>query len=137
MEKVYDKDGKLCHFVVRLTDANNERVDLVEDTEFIQCALLKLPSGKTFRPHKHILKDSNIAKRIAQESWVVISGSVKVIFYDEDDNHLCDKVLNAGDASFTLYGGHNYLIIEDNSIIYEYKTGPYEGQTNDKVFLNI
>jgi len=44
-------------------------------------------------------------------------------------------VLKAGDASFTLGGGHNYLILEDDTIVYEYKTGPYEGQKNDKVFL--
>ena len=40
------------------------------------------------------------------------------------------------DASFTLYGGHNYLFLEDNTIVYEYKTGPYKGQSMDKVFLD-
>jgi len=45
-------------------------------------------------------------------------------------------ILNAGDASFTLEGGHTYEILEDNTIVYEYKTGPYEGQQNDKKFLN-
>jgi hypothetical protein len=27
-----------------------------------------------------------------------------------------------------LYGGHTYQILEDDTIVYEYKTGPYEGQ---------
>jgi hypothetical protein len=67
---------------------------------------------------------------------VVIKGSVKCIFYDLDDTIIAEPILYAGDASFTLGGGHNYLILEDNTIVYEYKTGPYEGQLYDKVFLN-
>jgi len=43
--------------------------------------------------------------------------------------------LRPGDASFTLYGGHTYEILEDDTIVYEYKTGPYEGQKLDKTFI--
>ena len=45
-----------------------------------------LAKGKTFKPHKHIEKVRTYEKQIAQESWVVIRGSVKCIFYDLDDN---------------------------------------------------
>ena len=45
------------------------------------------------------------------------------------------EILNVGDASFTLEGGHNYEILEDNTLVYEYKTGPYEGQEFDKIFI--
>jgi hypothetical protein len=55
-------------------------------------------------------------------------GSVKCIFYDIDDSIIATPILKAGDASFTLYGGHTYQILEDDTIVYEYKTGPYEGQ---------
>ena len=46
-----------------------------------------------------------------------------------------EPILKPGDASFTLEGGHNYLILEDNTLVYEYKTGPYEGQALDKTFI--
>jgi hypothetical protein len=36
------------------------------------------------RPHKHIFKPGE-KEVIGQESWVVISGRVKVIMYDLDD----------------------------------------------------
>ena len=90
-------------------------------------------SGQTFRAHKHItfVKTTDIA----QESWVVIQGSVICIFYDIDDSVLTTEILNVGDASFTLEGGHNYEILEDNTLVYEYKTGPYEGQEFDKIFI--
>jgi len=45
------------------------------------------------------------------------------------------EILYVGDASFTLEGGHNYEILEDNTLVYEYKTGPYEGQEFDKTFI--
>ena len=95
----------------------------------------EMEKGKTFRPHKHIAKERHYFEQIAQESWVVIKGSVKCIFYDIDDSIIAEEILNQGDASFTLYGGHNYEILEDDTIVYEYKTGPYEGQKLDKTFI--
>lgn len=135
MEKLFSKihKDKLLHFVVRGNEIEEGRVDLVDKDNFIQCSALKLKEGVTFKPHKHIWKWRKEAY-IAQESWVVISGKVKCIFYDLDDTILQEVILEAGDASFTLEGGHNYLIIED-AVVYEMKTGKYEGQKLDKVFI--
>jgi cupin fold WbuC family metalloprotein len=110
------------------------RKDIVSEENFIQCSALNLEKGKTFKPHKHIWKERT-RNIIAQESWIVIKGSVKCIFYDLDDKILAEPILKTGDASFTLEGGHNYLILEDNTLVYEYKTGPYEGQLMDKKFI--
>ena len=35
----------------------------------------------------------------------------------------------------TFQGGHNYEILEENTRVLEYKTGPYYGQKLDKVFV--
>jgi len=135
MEKIYSKvDGRLLHIVNRLKDITG-RDDIIPEDNFIQCATLKMQKGKTFPPHKHITKDRHYPKQIAQESWIVVKGSVKCIFYDIDDKIIAEPILNAGDASFTLYGGHTYKILEDDTIVYEYKTGPYEGQKLDKTFI--
>ena len=66
---------------------------------------------------------------------MVIKGSVKCFFYDLDDKLIQTEILNAGDCSITLSGGHNYEILEEETVVYEYKTGPYEGQIKDKVFI--
>ena len=136
-EKIYSvvSPETILHMIVRKNNVVKGRVDIVPEENFIQCSLLNLDKGKTFKPHKHIWKErtNNV---IAQESWVVIKGSVKCIFYDLDDTLLSEHILYEGDSSFTLQGGHNYLILEDNTIVYEYKTGPYEGQALDKIFLN-
>jgi cupin fold WbuC family metalloprotein len=137
MEKIYSKiePNKLLHIVNRIANVKEITI-LIPDNNFIQCATLKMEKGKTFEPHKHITKDRHYPAQIAQESWVVIKGKVKCIFYDLDDTIIATPILEAGDASFTLYGGHTYEILEEDTIVYEYKTGPYEGIELDKVFIN-
>jgi cupin fold WbuC family metalloprotein len=137
MEKIYSKvdPNKLLHIITRKEEIKPGRVDIVPEENFIQCSMLNLEKDKTFRPHKHIWKERT-RNVIAQESWIVIQGSVKCILYDIDDTIIYEPTLYPGDASFTLEGGHNYLILEDDTLVYEYKTGPYEGQTFDKTFLN-
>ena len=136
MEKIYSKidPDKLLHIIVRSNDIKPGREDIVSEENFIQCSMLNMDEGKTFNPHRHIWKERN-RNVIAQESWIVIKGSVKCIFYDLDDNVIAEPILYPGDASFTLEGGHNYLILEDGTLVYEYKTGPYEGQSLDKKFI--
>jgi cupin fold WbuC family metalloprotein len=137
MEKIYSKTQpeKLLHVIVRKEDLTPGRIEVVPEDHFIQCALLNMEEGKTFKPHKHIWKPR---KRmvIAQESWIVIQGSVKCTFFDLDDQIIAEPILYPGDASFTLEGGHTYTILENDTLVYEYKTGPYEGQAMDKTFIN-
>lgn len=137
MKHIYSKvePSKLLHIINRLDEITG-RTDVVPSENFIQCATLKLGDKKTFQPHKHIEKNRTYEKQIAQESWVVIKGKVKCLLYDIDDTIISEEILNAGDASFTLYGGHNYVCLEEDTIVYEYKTGPYEGQQLDKIFLS-
>ena len=137
MEKISSKvdPNKLLHIIVRKEDLTPGRVEVVPEDQFIQCALLNMEKGKTFKPHKHIRKERT-RNVIAQESWIVIQGSVKCIFYDLDDQIISTPTLYPGDASFTLEGGHNYEIQEDNTLVYEYKTGPYEGQSLDKTIID-
>ena len=137
MIKIYSKvePEKLLHIIVRKEDLTPGRVEVVSEEHFIQCALLNMEEGKTFKPHKHIWKNRT-RDVIAQESWVVIQGKVRCTFYDLDNEILVEPILGPGDASFTLEGGHTYTILEDNTLVYEYKTGPYEGQKLDKLFID-
>ena len=138
MEKYYSKidTNKLLHIVNRLSSINNkQRINIIPEDNFIQCSLLKLENNKTFSPHKHITKSRNYDNQISQESWLVMEGKIECTFYDIDDTVLATTVLNKGDASFTLYGGHTFKVLQEDTIIYEYKTGPYEGQQLDKVLI--
>ncbi len=134
MEEIISKDGKtLLHKIFRKQDFVESRVDISPESEYLQLSSLRLDKGRTFRPHKHIFHEKTTD--IAQESWVIVQGSVKAILYDLDDEVIAEVVLNQGDASVTYRGGHNYLILEDETLVYEYKTGPYLGQKFDKAFI--
>jgi cupin fold WbuC family metalloprotein len=133
MHLIKSKDGTLLHMLHRAAEIQAGRKDLVGNVEFLQVAALKLEKGKTFTPHKHIHLPRETT--ITQESWVVLSGRVKVIYYDLDDTIIAEEVLGPGDLSITLRGGHNYVSLDEGTIVYEFKTGPYFGPTQDKVFI--
>ena len=136
MNKIYSKINpkKLLHLTSTINNLSHGRIDIAPEDEFLQLALLKMPKGKTFKPHKHIIYKK--ITDIAQESWFVHKGSVKCIFYDLDDTVLTEVILKTGDLSMTFRGGHNYEILEDETLVLEYKTGPYLGIEMDKKFIN-
>lgn len=124
----------LLHIIHRRTDFEQERNDLVESENFLQCAAMMLQKGKTFKAHSHVLKDELPHEVWAQEGWVIISGSVRCILYDIDNTIIDCPVLQAGDCSITLMGGHNYKVLQESRVL-EFKSGPYYGQEKDKTFI--
>ena len=138
MEKFYSKadPNLLLHIVVRFSDFNQERLDVIDTDNFLQFSLLRFDEGRTFKPHSHITNSIDYTESKAQESWVVLRGVVKCTFYDIDDSVLAEPVLNERDACFTLDGGHTFTILEDHTCVMEFKTGPYSGQINDKRFID-
>ena len=133
MEKILSSKGELLHIIFRKQDFKNGRIDVAPSTQFLQLSSLKMKKGKTFRPHKHIVYEK--LTNMAQESWVVIQGSVKAVLFNLDDKVEREVILNPGDVSITFKGGHTYEILEEDTLVYEYKTGPYLGQKFDKVFI--
>jgi len=135
--KIYSKINKnvLLHIINRVEDINKVRNNIIPENEFLQLSSMKLKNKSTFKAHYHVEKDGE-EKVIAQESWVIISGLVKFIAYDLDKTIIGEYILKPGDCSITLRGGHNYEALEDNTLVYEYKTGPYKGMLLDKKLID-
>ena len=135
MEKYFSKiEPKiLLHLVNRLKDIDG-RANITDEKESLQLATFKLNSGHTFKPHKHIYFEKTITT--TQESWIVIKGSIKCIYYDLNDEFLDEVILKAGDCSITFRGGHTFVSLEDNTIVYENKNGPYLGKIYDSILIN-
>lgn len=123
----------LLHIVNRQSEITYVRNDISPSNEYLQVSCFKLEKDKTFKAHKHISLERHTD--ITQESWIIIKGSVKAILYDIDDTIIAESILKQGDCSITFRGGHNYVSLEEGTIVYEYKTGPYMGQSKDKVFI--
>ena len=140
MKRIYSRieKGTLLHIINRLhwdDTRSMEREDIAPAEQFLQLSLLHLGEGRSFAPHKHIWKTPSYDRTIAQESWIVVQGKVKISLYDLDDALVETTILNAGDCSVTFEGGHAYEILEEDTVVYEYKTGPYLGQKLDKEFI--
>lgn len=137
IEKIYSKidSSVLLHIVNRKSSIVNAREDMCPPEQYIQVAKMKIEKGKTFRAHKHIeqIRTTNIA----QESWIVVSGLVKAYLYDLDDTLIKEVILEPGDCSITFMGGHTYESMAEDTLVYEYKTGPYQGVEKDKVFIDV
>jgi mannose-6-phosphate isomerase-like protein (cupin superfamily) len=135
LKKIYSSIEDIILHIIFNKEDFEDRKDIVDPDQFLQVSALKLNLGKTFKPHKHLHQKSTNKDRIAQESWVVIKGSVKVDYYDINSKFLQSEILKNGDCTITLYGGHNYTILEQDTLIYEFKTGPYVDRNSDKVDL--
>ena len=127
---------KLLHTINR-PEKFDGRIDLCDPKNFIQLAILNQKKGQTYKAHMHLWKEVTFKKYIAQESWLVLSGSIKVFFYDLDKSLLTTEILFAGDSTLTFEGGHTYEVLEDETLMYEMKTGPYEGREKDKILLDV
>lgn len=137
MKKIYSKvEPKLLLHVVNLqsTDTSSPRVNITPEDEYLQVAMLRIENNKTFRPHKHI--ECHRHTDITQESWVVVKGKVKAFLYDIDDTVIAEPILGPGDCSITFRGGHTYQSLSEDTLVYEYKTGPYLGIEKDKEMID-
>jgi len=135
MIEIYSKvePDVLLHRVIRKDTITKGRTDFSEPREFLQVSGLSVSAGKTYLSHIH--KPCRKFANLTQESWVVVKGSVVVTYYDLDGTKLRSFGLWEGCCSVTYRGGHGYKILEDNTIVYEFKTGPYYGQEQDKEFI--
>ena len=135
MKRYYSNVDKNCLLftINKKKDITNNRKDLSPDNEYLQCASKVLSKGDNFQPHKH-----NTLKRETnktQEAWVFLSGKVKAKFYDVDDTLYFETFLEAGDCAIVYNAGHGFEVVEENTILYEFKTGPYYGIEVDKTHI--
>ena len=132
MGLVYSKidPSKLILSELKYSEISEYRSDLSPDEEFLQVSGRKLKLGTMVPAHKHLQIDRTTT--ITQEAWVVLKGKVKGIFYDLDNTILHESILTDGDCIVLYRGGHSLEVLEDNTMFYEFKTGPYFGIEEDK-----
>ena len=127
-------DPSVLLFVInRRENISEDRQDLSPGEEYLQCATKQLTKGTTFAPHRHneLVRETNIT----QEAWVFLQGKVAARFWDIDDKLFYETELGAGDAAIVFRGGHSFEVLEDETILYEFKTGPYYGVEKDKSYI--
>ena len=109
------------------------RTDMCPPEEFLQVSGRYLAAGTFVAPHKHtkIVRSADLT----QEAWVVLQGSVRAKLYDMDDSFIEEVYMSPGSCVVFFRAGHSLEVLEDNTIFYEFKNGPYYGIEADKTFI--
>jgi len=99
-----------------------------------QLGYMNRPRGYVVPPHVH----NPVAREVhfTKEVLFIKSGSVRVDFYDDDQNYLESRILYQGDVVLLAYGGHGFEMLEDCEMI-EVKQGPYAGDADKTRFEGI
>lgn len=136
MERQYSKiqPDKLIFSLLRVEDLCDRRIDLSPDEEALQVCGRSMSKGEVVPAHKHLeqLRETNLT----QESWIVLKGKVLARFYDLDSSILCEREISSGDVVAFYRGGHSLTVLEDDTLFYEFKNGPYNGVQQDKEPIN-
>ena len=133
-EMIWSTDERrLLHMIIRGNQIQNERSNVTPITEYLQIAVIHA-GQKSFPAHRHLPIDRHLTGP-TQECWIVLRGSVRVHYYDEEGQLIHMDELSAGDCTITFRGGHGYDVLEDGTLVFEIKTGPYGGRERDKVLL--
>jgi hypothetical protein len=132
MKKIFSKiePYKLISSIISIDEIGSYRTDISPNTEFLQVSARKLNGDVFVKAHKHksILRQITIT----QEAWVIIKGKIRAMIYDIDKNFLQEVIITDGGCIVLYNGGHSLTPLEDNTIFYEIKNGPYYGYEYDK-----
>jgi len=99
-----------------------------------QLAYMNHPAGKVIEPHVHNPVPRQV--QFTQEVLFLKKGKLRVDFYDDDQNYLESRILNAGDVILLATGGHGFEALEEIEMI-EVKQGPYAGEEDKTRFTGI
>jgi len=100
--------------------------------DFLQIGYMNLKKGEILKPHIHKPQKKLITQN--QEVLYIVSGKMKVSFYDKIPKKINEASLSDGDLIVLLSGGHGFEFLEDTELI-EIKQGPYTGKSNDKTIF--
>ena len=132
MNKIYSRvnSEKLICTIVSLEEITNYRTDMSPESEYLQVSARRLSKNIHVKPHKH--KPVERITQITQEAWFIHRGKIKAEIYDIDKTFVDEFIITDGGCIVLYNGGHSLTSIEENTIFYEIKTGPYFGYENDK-----
>ena len=127
------KEEKLLLHIVNKKKNIKERLDLTPNSKDLQVSYINNMKKKKCKSHKHL--EINRNTNSTSECWIVIRGKISIELYDIDNSILYNDILEQGNCLITFRGGHSYTSLEDNTLIYEIKNGPYYGSEKDRVYI--
>lgn len=122
IEKIYHKK-KLFALIVRSKFRKKRGINFFTPKETTQqFGYMKHKRGYIVKPHKHNKRLTNIIR--TTEVILLLKGSLRADFYDNEKKYLFSKIINAKDIIMLVHGGHGFKVLKNVEMI-EVKQGPY------------
>ena len=130
IEEIRHED-ELLAIIIR-SNFNNPGISFVTPNELTQqLAYMRHPAGKQIRPHLH----NPVPRQVlyTHEVLFIKRGKLRVDLYDDQQQYLHSRILEAGDVILLSGGGHGFEVLEEVEMI-EVKQGPYVGEADKTRF---
>ncbi|MCX5829838.1 MAG: hypothetical protein NTV58_17860 [Deltaproteobacteria bacterium] len=128
--KDFVSDGVIIGRHIKGADLKSGLSFFTEESDYLQLGSWRYDKGRKLSAHIHNYVKREINR--TQECIVVMAGSIKVIMYDEGGEFLEEVRVNSGEAMVLFSGGHGYEILDNDTIVFEIKNGPYPGAEKDR-----
>ena len=106
---------------------------ITDDNAYIQAGTWNYNKDRVLRAHRHKINPRTVNR--TQETFVLLSGRLRVDLYDENNKIFLQEELATGDIGIILNVGHGYYILEDNTKVLEVKPGPFTSVEQDKEMI--
>lgn len=131
----YVKNRKKLLATIIRNNYTSAGIDFITPAEYSQqVAYMHHQTGKVIDAHVHNPVHRSIV--MTQEVLFIKKGKLRVDFYDDDEQYIESRILEAGDVILLVSGGHGFTVIEEVEMI-EVKQGPYSGDGDKKRFPGI
>ena len=123
---------KVYAIIVRNISSAKNNFFLDNKLDYFQIGYQNLKNQTRLKSHRHKKRNSQIKK--TDEIIYMISGKMKVFFYDDLNNLFSYKIIKKDDLIYLKYWGHGFKILSNDTKFFEVKQGPYKG-ISDKIFI--
>lgn len=120
--------------IVPLGDEKNGVDFFTPPESSLQLASMRHKAGSVISAHYH----NKITRQVSytQEVLIIRRGSLRVDFYDNQQNYVKSRILKAGEVVLLVGGGHGFEALEELEMI-EVKQGPFMGEEDKTRFSGI
>ena len=126
-----DSNLNLCKVVIY--GEFDGRTNLIEPDQIIQASLIKMKRLQSVSRHEHLPIERYTSG--TGEGWLVLNGSFEAEIFDIDRTSLGKYLLKKFDMILMFNGGHSLHATKKNSVIFEFKNGPFKGGDSDKIYF--
>lgn len=128
--KTFSTGGRTSCILYRDADWVKGLNFITPNDMFIQAGSWWYDQGKELQKHVH--NDFSRSAMRTQESVYIKRGSMRVDLYTEELELYESFEMHEGDLAVFGYGGHGYVILEDDTQVIETKNGPFVDVETDK-----